>query len=104
MIRPAPSVRLVVGTAPQSQLLRGWIGDLLYSFHWTGADGEEVNATITGRILSPWFGNALIAPVSCYDFGLSLAPTVRRTVLDFPAPDVSSEGFTITQQLVRLRM
>jgi hypothetical protein len=72
---PLPFSRRLYGTVTSD-------GDLAGSGTWTGPDGEEVNATITGRILSPWFGNALIAEVSYGDcqFGLSLAPRVRRTV------------------------
>src|SRR5215831_9527421 len=63
---PLPFGRQITGTISGD-------GDLIGSGTWTDPDGEEVNATITGRILSPWFGNALIAQVSYGDcqFGLS---------------------------------
>lgn len=70
---PLPFRRDITGTVTAD-------GDLSGSGTWTGPDGEEVNATITGSISGPFFGHALTAEVSygdC-DFGLNLAPQQAR--------------------------
>jgi hypothetical protein len=72
---PLPFGRQITGTISVD-------GDLIGSGTWLGPSGEEVHGTITGRILGPFFGNALIAQVSYGNcqFSLNLAPRVRRTV------------------------
>jgi hypothetical protein len=72
---PLPYGRRINGTITED-------GDLSGSGTWLGPSGEEIHGTVTGRILSPVFGNALIAQVSYGDcqFSLTLAPRVRRTV------------------------
>jgi hypothetical protein len=72
---PLPFSRQITGTVSAS-------GDLSGSGTWEGPSGEEVQGMLEGRILSPWFGNALLAEVAYGDceFRLNLAPRVRRTV------------------------
>ena len=72
---PLPLSRQITGTVSDN-------GDLSGSGTWEGPSGEEVQGMLEGRILSPWFGNALLAEVAYGDceFRLNLAPRVRRTV------------------------